>query len=298
MPTKSLDLVFHKDTETCIFSNVNMKSLATPLNIEREEPLAEEEQLYGKKKSMVVDYEPEEYIALKAVEQEPLVLSDIEGRSYAGKYQEMGDNSSMYFAFINMGGHLRVVPIDKWYNFTQRTSSALNADGLEKNMDILERKLNASAAIDFDDSTESNSEAQPDFEEIFDDDDGEEASVVVVREKRLTRSGRELQSLVENLDKSEENSEDKDGTKGADRDSDDEDATKRKKKDLKLDKEYLRRIFEKKQLGIKELLVELRTKFKLDDDEKKVIREFIHESCTFIMNAKTKEKIFKLKKTE
>lgn len=59
----------------------------------------------------------------------------------------------------------------------------------------------------------------------------------------------------------------------------------------------LYKVFGSKTMSIKELLKNLtKLDFKLDDDEKQVIKKFLQNNCTVIQLKNTKEKHFKIKK--
>jgi len=63
-----------------------------------------------------------------------------------------------------------------------------------------------------------------------------------------------------------------------------------------LTNDEIRRIFGRGRISVKDLLKNIKNKFKLDDLEKNMVREFIHESCTFETDQITGEKMFRLKK--
>lgn len=276
------------DTERFIFSNIDMHGLSDPLAIQREEPIQEEEQEFGKKKSEVIDYEDEEYLALKEREQLPYIVTDSEMRTYSGKLQNVSDSGSVYFAFINMGTYLKVVPISKWYGFVQKNHFA---DG---DVEVLEKNL---SNYEFIDDERSGSENEIDYEAVFDDDDGDEHIVEVIKEKKLTTSGKQLQGIVENYEEDEKSKLQPAFEAGEENHEDDEnEGAKRVKREAALTKDEIRKIFGKGKISVKDLLKNIKNKFRLDDSEKNMIREFIHESCTFETDQITGEKMFKLKK--
>lgn len=281
---KELRLVYDpaSSEERAIFSNIGMHNLTDPLTIRREEPVQEEEQEFGKKKSEVIDYEDERYQALKEKEQLPYIVTDGESRTYSGKLQDISDSSSAYFAFVNMGTYLKMVPISKWYGFVQKNHFA---DG---NVETLEKSLNA---FEFFEEDRSQSGEGIDYEAEFDDDDGDEQTVEIVKEKHLTTSGKELQGLVDIYGENDgppESPKDEEPPEGLE--------SKRVKKEAALTKEELRRIFGGGRISVKDLLKAVKANFRLDEAEKAMIREFIHESCTFETDSVTGEKMFKLRK--
>lgn len=282
-PMKQLDLVYspEDDAETLLFTNLDLGKLVSPLTMSREEPVQEEEQAYEKKKSELVDYENEEYTTLRDREQEPIVITDVDSRSVAGKFQSVSDGSSMYFAFINTGTSLRMVPISKWYGFVQRNQfSEGDVEGLEKNLNFAEAE-----------SRESESEREIDFYQAFDDDDDDANEIYVSREKTLSSSGKKIKGLMECYEESD---------KPAEEEREDvtvrEEPAKKQRQEKMLTKEDIRKAFGGRKISVKDLLLNIKSHFKMDIYEKNLIREFIHESCVFEIEPATGEKIFKLKK--
>ncbi|KAI4291312.1 hypothetical protein PAPHI01_0586 [Pancytospora philotis] len=274
--------------ERCIFSNIHIAQLAEPVSIAREEPVQIEEQEFSKKKSEVLDYEDEAYAELKSKEQLPYVVSDGDSRCYAGKLQSVDDSGSVYFAFINMGSYLKLVPVSRWYGFVQKNHFA---DG---NVEGLDKSLNT---FDFANDDSSASDQEIDYEAEFDDDDGDEQIVEVSREKRLTLSGKELQGILETYEREETEADaaKAQAMEGSEAPAD-EGEPKRMKTNPALTKDEIRKIFGKGKISVKDLLKSIKGKFKLEDAEKTMIREFIHDSCVFETDPITSEKLFKLKK--
>lgn len=283
---KQLDLVFSPESfETYVFNNLDLTKATEPLQIEREEPIPEEEQFFEKKKSEILEYENEDYIALLEKEQDPFIITDSESKSMCGKFQNMSDNSGMYFAFINTGKSLKVVPISKWYRFVQRNQivDAGDIEGLEKNLNGAEF-----------DVEESNSEHEIDYEERFDDDDEEETNVLFEKEKKLSSSGKKLQGLVSYLEEAAEapeNDVEEDKNEIVE-----EEKPKKIKPNANLTKDDIKKVFKGKSISIKELLKVLSSQFKLDDSDKILIRNFLKESCEASVDQVTGETILKLKK--
>lgn len=274
---KQFDLVYspEEDTQALLFTSLELDKLVAPLSICREEPAQEEEYIYEKKKSELVDYESEEYMALKDREQEPLVITDIDSRSMAGKFQNISDGS-MYFAFVNTGASLKVVPVSKWYGFVQRNQfSDGDVEGLEKSLGLAEAE-----------SQESESEKEIDFQETFDDDDDDGSEIYVRREKKLSSSGKKIQGLMESYSKDKKPAKEEDTTQ--------EEPAKKPKQERMLTKEDVRAAFGNRRISVKDLLLNIKGHFKMDTHEKNLIREFIHENCVFETDD-TGEKMFRLK---
>jgi hypothetical protein len=284
---KQFDLIYSpEDKDIYLFNNLDLNKLREPLTIEREEPIQEEEQVFEKKKSEIVEYEDEEYVNLKEEEQEPFIITDSESRTMCGKLQEFEESASMYFAFVNTGNSLKVVPISKWYGFVQKNqfTEVEDIEGLEKNLGNFVIETEESNTV----------EDEVDFEENFDDDDGEDNEITVNKEKMLSTSGRKMQGLVEcyeenqELDVKEEEKEEEAEDKGK--------KVKVETVEKKLTHEDIKKVFKGKKTTVKDLLLNLRTQFKMDESEKILIRDFLKENCIFEIDPVTNEKIFKLKK--
>lgn len=281
-----MDLIFSPESfETYVFNNLDLTKAVEPLQIEREESAIEEEQFFEKKKSEVLEYENEDYLTLLEQEQDPFVVTDAEAKSMCGKFQNMPDNSGMYFAFINTGKSLKVVPISKWYRFVQR-NQIVDVGDMEK----LEKNLNG-AEFEIE---ESNSEHEIDYEAHFDDDDEEENNVQFEKEKKLSSSGKKLQGLVSYLEETAEMSEKEEEEEKSV--VTEEEKPKKIKQNANLSKEDIKKLFKGKSISIKELLKTLSSQFKLDDSDKILIRNFLKESCDANVDQVTGETVLKLKK--
>lgn len=288
-PMKQYQLVYdpEDDTERLIFNNIDFNKLTGAVTIRREEALPEEELELGRKKSEVVEYQNEEYATLMEAEQHPYVITDNESRAYSGKLQHVTETGSKYFALINMGNYLKMIPITRWYGFTQRNHFA---DG---NVEALEKNLGNNFEY-FGEDEDSESKPEIDYEDEFDDDDGDAQVTGEAKEKKLTTSGKELLGLVENYEhEGEESTKPSEAMEGED---DEDSMTKKAKNKPTLTKEELKRRLGKKKLSIREFLKSVKQDFDIEEPEKAMIREFIHESCAFEIDSATNEKIFKLKK--
>lgn len=269
-----------------LFTNVNIKDMNPPLSISRETPLQEEVVFNTKKKSEQIEYESEEYKKLKEKESNPLVLEDSEHRAYSGKLQDLGKNNICYFAFINTGSNLRVVPIRKWYRFTQKAQNEV-VNTNEKDIEIADDDAYSSA----DDREEI------DYNETFDDDDGEEAVVSQIKEKKLNKSGKEISNLMKNYEDSNESSEDdykKESNEKFDEPFSKKVKTSKEKSNI-LTKDKIRRYFINNKISLKDLLKAIRVEFPLNEEEKNLIKEFIGESCKFEVDPETSDRILILK---
>lgn len=281
---KQYKLIYNPEEkdERYIFSNIDFERLAGSVSIQREEAIQEEEHEFAKKKSEIVEYESEEYKALKDAEQAPYIVTDSESRMYSGKLHKISETGSQYFVFINMGTYLKVIPVSKWYGFVQKNQfSDGNIDGLEKNLEKFEY---------FEDE-KSESTPEIDYEMEFDDDEEDAQVVRNSREKKLSTSGKELQGLMENYeeDKKPKAQESVENQK-------EEMETKKIKTNDSLTKDELKKIVGKNKISIKDLLRIVKQSCTLGEAEKTMIKEFIHESCSFEVDSTTNEKLFKLKK--
>lgn len=289
---KQFDLIYdpNEDEERYIFSNIDFDKLGSSVNVQREEPPQEEAYDFGKKKSEIVEYEAEEYKQLKDVEQFPLIVSDNESKAYSGKLNNISDNGNGYFAFINMGSYLKVIPIKKWYGFVQKNQS------YEDNVDSLDKKLE----IVHEPEDSGDSVPDIDYEDNFDDDDENDKVVRVWKEKKLNSYGKKIKGLMDNYEKEKKSNDkvEKEEEKITLTEESAKDEVRKKKVKIsnKLTKEKLTKMIEGTKLTIKDLLKDVKQNYNLGEDEKKMIREFIYESCIFKIDSATGEKHFELKK--
>ncbi|ADM12612.1 uncharacterized protein Eint_111120 [Encephalitozoon intestinalis ATCC 50506] len=277
---KSYNLVYKPEhgEKRFLFTNMDVKELSPPVMISRERPLREEVVFSTKKKSEQVEYEDEEYKKLKEKEGCLLILEDGESRIYSGKMQDLGASNSCYFVFINTGTYLKVVPVRKWYRFSQK--SQLDIIQEYEGEGIGEENGDGDG-----DGTSTEEREEIDFDDDFDDDDGEDANVFIVREKRLNSAGRRMRNIMENYEEKErsESSEEKD-TKGVE------------KVDKVLTKDEIRGMFKGGRIALRDLLRGVKVRFGLNDEEKELVKEFIRESCTFETDEGSKEKYLVLRK--
>lgn len=103
-----------------------------------------------------------------------------------GKFQDAAESASMYFALVNVGDSLKVFPISKWYGVVQRNQfTVVDVEGLEKNLGHNELE-----------TEETETQHENDFDDKFDDDDGEEREILVDKGTELSTSGGKMQGLV------------------------------------------------------------------------------------------------------
>lgn len=269
---KNFRMIFLPDVnkKKCIFTNINISELSPPVVITREKPIEEEVVFNSRKKSEILEYESEEYKKLKNKESCPLFIEDVDQVSFTGKLQNLNSNSC-YFTFVREGENIYITPIHKWYRFTQKfnVNSDINSEDITK-ITFEKNKI--------EDDYESDKE-EIDFDDVFEDDDGEDYNFEIHRTKKLTKTGKKLRNLVESLEKSE-NFEDE---------SEIEEKIKREKSlDIKktnlLTYEDIKGYFSSSKMSVKELIRKLKTNFELNEEDKHVLKKFINENCKFETN--------------
>lgn len=258
---------------------VDLKKLNEPLHLKREEKAEQPEtESYRniKKKSEAVEYVDEEYKRLSEEESQPLVLEDAEGRGFKGRLQSVKNTQNNYFVFINTGKAFKVIPVSKWYRFTQK----INYDTLT--LEEAESKIGKDDDRWMMHKKKEEEVEEIDYEEVFDDDDGEEAHVADYEEKKqLSSSGKELKKFMRSLEESEEQNE-----KGR---------KEEKKEMMKLSEGDLVQMIMNDEMSIKELLSRIKVKFKIDEYTKKLVQRFIKERCEYKKEVIDGEKVYKLK---
>ncbi|KAK6090828.1 hypothetical protein P3W45_000073 [Vairimorpha bombi] len=284
---KSYKLIFLPDInkKKSIFTNINIKKLISPINISREKPLEEEVIFNSRKRSEVVEYESEEYLKLKNKESCPLLIEDSNFTSYTGKLQEVGSNTSSYFTFTRDGSNIYITPIKKWYRFTQKFNLQENVDQEEITKFVPEKHRQ-------EDSQDSDKE-EIDYEDIFEDDDGEDFNFEVQKEKKLSKTGKKLRTLVDNLEKGGNIDEES----ISEEEPIEETVEEKEIHEVKiLNNSIIKACFTTPTLSVKELIRKLKTNFELNNHEKEVLKTFINEFCVFEADKSTGEKHLKLKK--
>ncbi|KAL6122059.1 hypothetical protein NUSPORA_00946 [Nucleospora cyclopteri] len=278
-----LELFYDSQEKYSVYINLNIERLKEPLTIKRaEKELFDEENVVSKAKSEIIDYEDEKYKKLKEQEEQPYIIEDAEGRCFKGKLQETASTSA-YYAFIRENNKIRVVEIDKWYNFSVKAATLSK----EATAECFEKKFKTYDIEN--DSKEDEHEA--DFEQRFDDDDQEETEIIYEeKEKDLSESGYKLQHLMEELEKG--------STQSLKEFVPTQDEPKESSKKVKktLTEKDLQKIFGNKKLTVKDLLKSLaKSDFHMETEEKNTIRLFLQKNCRFETDKKSKDKLFSLK---
>jgi hypothetical protein len=265
-----------------LFTNIDLKELSTPLTLSRENPPQEEVVFNTRKKSEQVEYESEEYRRLKEKESNPLVLEDGDNRIFTGKLQDLGKNNHCYFAFINTGSVLKIVPIKKWYRFTQKHQFDVI------NTAEVETKMQEAGTVGEESAEEEKEEI--DYDEVFDDDDGEEVSLKAPKEKKLTSAGKELKNLMKSYEVQEESTKEDPRAPAAGRRHRAAGASE------VLTREGIREFFRGEKTSLKGLLRSIKAQYELKEAEKSLIKEFIGEYCDFETDTGSGEKILVLRR--
>lgn len=280
---KKFRLIFLPDTnkKKCIFTNLNMLNLSPPVIITREKPLEEEVVFNSRKKSEILEYESEEYKKLKAKEFCPLSIEDVDQLSFTGKLQTLNSNSC-YFTFVRDGDNIYITPIQKWYRFTQKfnVNTDVNVEEVTK-INFEKNKI--------EDEYESDKE-EIDFDDVFEDDDGEDYNFGIQKTKKLTKTGKKLRNLVESLEKGDNYEDESEIEENEEQEKIDE------AKNIKfLTYDEIKNHFETPKMSVKELIRKLKTNFELNEEEKLILKKFINENCKFETSSNG-EKLLILKK--
>ncbi|OQS55034.1 hypothetical protein EHP00_947 [Ecytonucleospora hepatopenaei] len=233
-------------------------------------------------KSEIFEYENEEILNIKnSTEKRFVVTRDDRKRFYHTKKQDVSDQSS-YFILLQTDQGFNMFEIDDWHLFMHYS---------EKNENSQEEKLEKVLQKEplYHENNESVEEI--DYNENFDDDDDGDIVVHIEKERKLSTSGTAIQNLVTELDIDNVQTWEKNETEAL------EEEKSSKKLKRAMSEKDLYKVFGSKTMSIKELLKNLtKLDFKLDDDEKQVIKKFLQNNCTVIQLKNTKEKHFKIKK--
>lgn len=179
---KKFKLIYNAQAESkkMIISNINISSLAGPLELNLQSPLidTEEPRMANRRKSEVYDEEDRK-------EEPNFILVDSENKSFIGRKIDMKKN---YFLFFTKGSTINVSPVNDFYRF-----SLLNTT-----------KINDYVVKDYKEKQESSEEKEEiDYEYKFDDDNSED-EMEIQRVKKLSKAGKRLNSLVESFSKQDQ----------------------------------------------------------------------------------------------
>ncbi|KCZ77609.1 hypothetical protein H311_01376, partial [Anncaliia algerae PRA109] len=167
---KKFKLIYNAQAESkkMIISNINISSLAGPLELNLQSPLidTEEPRMANRRKSEVYDEEDRK-------EEPNFILVDSENKSFIGRKIDMKKN---YFLFFTKGSTINVSPVNDFYRF-----SLLNTT-----------KINDYVVKDYKEKQESSEEKEEiDYEYKFDDDNSED-EMEIQRVKKLSKAGKKL----------------------------------------------------------------------------------------------------------
>lgn len=220
-----------------LISGLKMESLTQPITITLKEEVLEEAPRPTKRRSEVVEEEADTVERVYEV-------SDAENRVYVSRRVDLSSN---YFAFINVGSSLRIVPISELQRFNLKSAyNEVLEDIVLPDIDVREK----------DEEVE-----EIDYQEKFDDDNSEDEIEVSV-EKKLSKAGRKMKSLMKTYEDEEQ------GVRPED----------------------LRDILSKGKVTLMELINDVKLKFRIIDEKaKEVIRIFIKDECEIAESAEGKQ---------
>ncbi|KAG0417704.1 hypothetical protein EQH57_0912 [Dictyocoela roeselum] len=336
MPTFNLFFSKKKKPRNLISLPTNLENLSLPITLTRE-TVNEEETLSFKKRSQLIEYEDESYASLRREEQAPLVLTDGDNKVFNGRLVNTnnyyvsnsgsifensnangsnntnvnglnnnfaknlnGNLSNNHFIFINTGTSFKVIPIDKWYKFCQKSQTiACSLEEAEKKIKI----SNPESKVNEDDAYLKKDEI--DFVEQFDDDDGIDYVETDVQEtKKLSKAGRQIHELIRKVGeregrevkykKAREQKKEAEPEKSVNKESASSEYETKSDGNTILTFEYLEKELDS-PLTIKSLLAKVKGRFKLDEQAKTLIKRFVKERCELnVLSDNTK--VFSLKK--
>lgn len=225
-----------------LISGIKIDTLTPPvtMSICKEEE-CEEAPRTTKRRSEVVEDEP-------VAEERIYEIADADNRVYTSKQVGL---SSHYFAFINVGSSLRVVPLNEWRRFSLKSSYN----------EIVEDV----ALSDLETKEKEEEVEEIDYQEKFDDDNSEDEMQIQV-EKKLSRAGKKMRNLMKTYEGEEQN----------------------------LGADDLRDILSKGRMTLKDLINEVRGRFRhIDEKAKDTIRTFIKDECVIVEEADNKYVVLK-----
>ncbi|KRH92292.1 putative transcription initiation factor IIF, large subunit (RAP74) [Pseudoloma neurophilia] len=279
----------------------DISNLQLPIEIKRDKQLITENEeskltyFNQKKKSEIKENYDEKYEQLLKEEKFPINISGSDGRSFTGKY--LDNPKDNYFIFINTGKSFKIIPIKKWYKFSQK----INYDtlSLEEAEILLKEKKNLNEEKKWL-MHNRKQEEEIDFDEIFDDDNSDEMAIKEEETEELTKSGKELTKILDGQKKGETRSFEK---KHIDESLKIKPIEEKKnlssviKTDLiseTVSESLLISLFDSSELTIKQLINKLKQKVKINDQIKQTVQKFIKEKCGYRKEAVAGETIRKL----
>ncbi|ORD98424.1 hypothetical protein A0H76_2520 [Hepatospora eriocheir] len=195
-----------------------------------------------------------------------------------GKLQAFNGETSVYFVLVEHGKDYIMCPIDKWYEFTKRNIK-LSQD---KNIESIDMKLKTSKIV------ESEEAREIDFDEMFDDDEDNDKVIKIQKDRQIDVNEEKISNLVKELS---QNPEQKIITEKEEPEAVDD----VKKTKVGLTEKQLTTIFGKNKITIKDLIKIVKKDFEINENEKKIIKEFLQTRCKVETEPKTNNKLFSLK---
>lgn len=250
----------------------DISALQQPIEIQREKKNEDQPKAainaFQKRKSEIKEHFDPKYEKIVEEEKDPVVISSCDGRSYSGRY--LDNPTDNYYVFINTGKSFKVIPIKKWYKFSQK----INYDTLtlEEAEAILKEKNN----LDEDKKWmmhNRKTEEEIDFDEVFDDDNSEEFCIEEQEHEELTKSGEELTKILKGNHETPKINEKKT-------------PVPEKNEHIAAKENFLKesdliKLFQGIEMTMKELISKIKKEFKINENEKRTIQKFIREKCNY-----------------
>lgn len=172
---KRYKCIFSKDDheKRFLIQGAKIDLFTPPIEFSEKEEEASEENIYkySKKRSEVVEEDDTE-------EEKVYQFFDGDNRTFSSKKMTVSNN---YFAFINMGDHLKVVTIEEWHKFNQCNFYNEIAD---------------TVVLDEVNTREKDEEVEEiDYVDKFDDDNSED-EIQIQPEFKLSKAGRKMKKLM------------------------------------------------------------------------------------------------------
>lgn len=260
----------------------DISNLQPPITIQRDQKVEEEikpvRNIFSKKKSEIQENFDPEYEQLLDEEKEPLSITGNDGRSFNGRY--LDNTKDSYFVFINTGKSFKVIPLKKWYKFSQKVNydvlSLEEAESLLKEKNILDEGKKWMMH-------NRKAEEGIDFDEVFDDDNSDEVCIQEEETEELTKSGQEITKILQGKSSEQPNGNLSENIQGVE-----EHSSKTEKKQPSpiqkstspvLKESDLRELFSHEELTIKSLINKLKKRFKITEQFKQTVQRFIKEEC-------------------
>lgn len=273
---------------TLLLLPTDMSSLQSPIEMKREKKYEEVNnsiQLnnFSKKRSEIKEHFDPKYEKIMKEESNPPIISSSDGRSFKGRY--LDNSSNNYYVFINTGKAFKVIPIKKWYKFSQKINyDILSLDEAEA---ILKEKNN----LDEDKKWMMHNrkvDEEIDYDEVFDDDNSDEVCYEEEEQVELCTSGKEINKILKGSVSEQFN------TKSTEKKVQSETVNNEKVNNILTELDLLK-MLKDNEVTIKELTTMIKKKFKINEETKKTLQKFIKEKCDYKKEISNGESVRKLK---